>query len=292
MKKILVLVIKRALDSYRVNRIIEEAKKLDCQVDLLCSSKAKILADGIYSNDIKINFNDYGLVYSIGNDEKHQYILTLANYNSSVRIWPDDLLMNDKFVEGIFLSSIDVPIPKTALLLNMKETTIKKTAGEVGGYPCVIKKVTGSEGKYVFLANSDEEVLSFLENLPHPSIVGRKNIIFQEYIKESKGSDFRVFCVGNEILGAIKRTSQNDDFRANISLGGKAEQMQVTKGMRNYSEKIIRGGKFLFLGIDFIKSNEGYRVIELNDSADFSGFEKATGINVAGKIIDKFLEKK
>ncbi len=291
MKKFLILVIERAIKSYRVERLIEEIEKRGHEVDLLCSSHANILISGVYSKK-KIDLDNYDFIYSIGNDDKHQYITTLAGYNSDAKIWPDDLSLNDKFVEGVFLSSINVPTPRTALLTNKKEESIERATKEVGGFPCVIKKVTGSEGKYVGLVNSSKEAFGFLKKLPHPSVTGKKNIIFQQYIKEAKGSDFRVYCVGNEILGAIKRTSQSDDFRANISLGGQAEQVEVNEDMEKYSRKIIKDGRFLLVGIDFIKSNEGYLVIEINNSADFKGFEKATGINVAGKIIDKFLEEK
>jgi len=290
MKKFLILAIKRAIGSYRVERLLEEIEKRGHRVDLICSSDSRILTDGVYVKNEKVDLNEYDFIYSIGNDDKHQYISTLAKYNSKARVWPDDLLMTDKFVGGVFLDSIDVPTPKTAILIDKKRETIEKNADEVGGFPCVIKKVTGSEGIYVSLVNSIEEVYDFLKQLPHPSVTGRKNIIFQKYIEESRGADFRVYCVGSEILGAIKRVSQGDDFRANISLGGRAEPVKIENEMEEYSKAIINTGNFLLVGIDFIKSDDGYLVVEINDSADFKGFEKATGIDVAGKIVDEFLK--
>lgn len=290
MKKFLILVIEAAVDSHRVKRLIEEIEKRNHKVDLLCSTYAKILTDRVYSDGKEVNFKDYDFVYSVGNDDKHQYISTIARYNSEAKIWPDDLSINDKFVEAVFLNSVEVATPKTILLTKRKNGRLEEAVKEIGGFPCVIKKVTGSEGKYVALADSVEKVNSFIDRLPHPSIIGRKNVILQEYIEESKGTDFRVYCVGREILGAIKRKSQGDDFRANVSLGGQAEKVELSDEMVEYSRKIIKDNKFLLVGIDFIESKRGYLVVELNDSADFKGFERATGIDVAGKIVEEFLK--
>jgi RimK family alpha-L-glutamate ligase len=291
MKNFLLVVIKQSLDSYRVRRLKEEIEKRGHRVHFLCSSEAMIFSDKIYYKDKEIRGNDYDFIYSIGNDEKNKYILYFFKNNSKAKIWPDDLDLDDKFNEGVFLSSLGVATPKTILMNNKNNENIERLSIEIGGFPFVIKKVSGSEGKYVSLVKSKEDVLNFIKKLPHPSITGKKNIIFQEYLKNSKGTDFRVFCVGDKILGAIKRTSQNGDFRANISLGGKAEKFDLNPEMLDYSEKIIKNGKFLLVGIDFIKNNDKYLVIEINNSANFEGFEKSTGIDVAGKIVDEFLKK-
>jgi len=290
MKNFLLVVIKQSIDSHRVKRLIEEIKKRNHNVELLCSSEAVIFTDEIQYKNKKIKANDYDFIYSIGNDEKNKYILYFFKNNSKARICPSNFNLDDKFNEGIFLSAIQVPTPKTILLNNQKIETIKNVSSKMEGFPLIIKKVSGSEGKYVSLVNSSEETLNFLEKLPHPSISGKKNIIFQEYIKKSKGTDFRVFCVGKEILGVIKRTSRNGDFRANISLGGRAEKFDLNPAMKKYSKKIIESRNFLLVGIDFIKNNNNYLVIEINNSANFQSFEKTTGINVAGKIVDEFLK--
>lgn len=111
----------------------------------------------------------------------------------------------------------------------------------------------------------------------------------QEFIKESAGSDFRALCLNGEVLGMIRRTSQDGNFKANISLGGKAEIVELDRDVKKMAEKIIKEGKIFYAGIDFIKSDRGYLAIEINTSAQFKGFEGATGINVAGKIAKELL---
>lgn len=288
----LIIVEKSEEKQYRTLRILEEAEKIGCQVDLINSNEMRFLTNKVFIGSAEIDFSQYDAIYSIGNSDRHHYFIMLASVRTNARIWPSDkhLLMNDKFFEGIFLDNLGIRTPKTILLTSKDEEEINELVQEIGGFPCVVKKVTGSEGRYVCLVHSFDEIYKFLERLPHPSISGKKGILLQEYIEESKGTDFRTYCVDDEILGAIKRTSQSDDFRANVSLGGIAEKVELTDEMKEFSEKIMKKGEFLFAGIDFIMSDEGLVAIEINTSADFKGFEKASGINVAEKIIKKFLE--
>ncbi len=292
MKKMLVIVEKTEVQKYRTKRIQEEAEKRGCEVDLVVSNNITFFANRVVNAGREIDFSEYDAIYSIGNGDRHHYLLLFASLRCEAKIWPstEHFWMNDKFFEGMFFESLDIRFPKTILLTSQKKESVDKVAEELGGYPCIIKKVTGSEGIYVGLVHSHDEVCAFLEKLPHPSITGKKSIILQQYIAESRGTDFRVYCVGKEILGAIKRTSASDDFRANVSLGGKAESVELSDDMIKFSKKIMQKGNLLFAGIDYIMSDDGLMVVEVNTSADFRGFELATGINVAGKIIDQFLK--
>jgi RimK family alpha-L-glutamate ligase len=289
-RKILLIAEKGEMERYRTKRIIEEAEKAGCVIDLICSNETSILVSEAIFEGKAIDFKSYDVVYSLGNTFYHHYLLLLAE-SFGVFTWPNakHLNLSDKFAEGIFFQSINIPIPRTILLSSKDEIRISKLVEKVGGFPCVLKKVTGSEGRYVDLANSSREVLDFVGRMPQ-GITGKKNILIQEYIAESKGTDFRVYCVGNEILGAIKRQSEKD-FRANISLGGTAQKIELEEPLIEYSKKIMEKGELEFAGIDFIKSNKGYLAIEINTSADFQGFEKVTGVNVAGKIIDKLINQ-
>ncbi|HHX58724.1 MAG TPA: RimK family alpha-L-glutamate ligase [Candidatus Moranbacteria bacterium] len=285
MKKILLIAERGEIDRYRTKRFTEEAVKIGWSIDLICSNDVLILVDRILSDGSEIEISDYQLVFSIGNGYYHHYLLFLAD-RLGIFTWPrvEHFNLSDKFFEGIFLNSINIPTPKTILLSSKDEIRVKDLVGEVGGFPCVIKKVTGSEGRYVDLVGSVEEVFSFVESMPR-GITGKKNILLQEYIQESRGTDFRVYCVGDNVLGAIKRTASDDNFKANISQGGTARQFKLTEEMIDYSKKIMKEGRLLFAGIDFIKSKKGYLVVEINTSADFKGFESATGINVAKEVV-------
>ena len=166
---------------------------------------------------------------------------------------------------------------------------------EVGGFPCIIKKNVSTTGKFVEIVRSEEEVVEFIKSafdqakenvLP----VNRLRFLLQEFIQESAGTDYRVLCVGDKILGAIKREAQ-EGFKSNVSLGGKATQVEVDEKLRDYSRRIMQEGKLFYAGIDFMKRGDDYLAIEVNTSAQFKGFEEATGVNVAKEIINQLLKR-
>ena len=88
----------------------------------------------------------------------------------------------------------------------------------------------------------------------------------------------------------MKRIAKPGEFRSNVHLGGKVEEYKLTE-----QEKVsaIKAAKVLGLsvaGVDLIQSSRGPLVLEVNSSPGLEGIEKASGIDVADKIIE-YLEK-
>ncbi len=288
--------------SHRFIRIEEEAKKRNLNFQPINLYRENFFTDrGLLNSEINeiIKFNKRDAFLSFSNSLESHFLLSFLDSVGAKKAWPSyhSTIFADKFYTNYFFTQNNVTTPKTTLLVDKRE--ISEQAKLVGGFPCVAKNSVGTEGISVRIVNSDKEMLGFIEeeltrrmNLEKIKIPNtRFSFILQEYIKEAKGSDYRVLCLGNEIVGGIKRTSQTDDFRANVSLGGKAEDFEVPKELKKICEKTMKKGKLFYAGLDFIKREDEWVAIEINTSAQFKGFEEATGINVAGKIIDKLLKK-
>ena len=110
------------------------------------------------------------------------------------------------------------------------------------------------------------------------------NIIVQEFISEVKGSDIRAFVVGNKVVAAMKRQAEPGDFRANIHRGGQAKLVKLTDAEREIAVKAAKIMGLRMAGVDLLRSKRGTLVLEINSSPGLDGIEKATGINIAGKI--------
>ncbi|MDH3347992.1 MAG: 30S ribosomal protein S6--L-glutamate ligase [Desulfobulbaceae bacterium] len=155
-----------------------------------------------------------------------------------------------------------------------------------GGTPLVIKLLEGTQGVGVVLAetnNAAESVIEAFRGL-------KQNILVQEFIKEANAQDLRCFVVGGKVIAAMMRTGREGDFRSNIHRGGKAEKIKITPEERSTA---VRAAKIMGLnvaGVDILRSNHGPVVMEVNSSPGLEGIEGASGIDVAGMVIE-FIEK-
>ena len=115
-------------------------------------------------------------------------------------------------------------------------------------------------------------------------------IFSSRFIEESRGSDIRCLVVGDKVVAAMKRQAKEGEFRANVHQGGKALKVKLTPDERALA---IAAAKILGLrvaGVDLIRSDRGPLVLEINSSPGLEGVERASQVNVAGKII-QYIEK-
>ena len=173
-----------------------------------------------------------------------------------------------------------IGLPVTTFAHDPKQT--EEVLKLAGGAPLVVKLLEGTQGIGVVLADSDRSAKSVIEAFRGAGV----NILVQEFIKEAGGTDIRALVVGGKVIAAMQRTGAEDDFRSNLHRGGSAKAIRITPEERATA---IRSAKSLGLnvcGVDMLRSNHGPVVMEVNSSPGLEGVEKATGIDVAGKIID------
>ncbi|NJM85383.1 MAG: 30S ribosomal protein S6--L-glutamate ligase [Leptolyngbyaceae cyanobacterium RM2_2_21] len=156
----------------------------------------------------------------------------------------------------------------------------------VGGAPLVIKLVEGTQGIGVVLAETDQAATSVIEAFRGLDA----NILVQEFIKEAGGMDIRCFVIGDKVIAAMKRQGAPGEFRSNIHRGGSASKIKLTPEERSTAIRAAKAMGLRVAGVDILRSNHGPVVMEVNSSPGLEGIEGATGMDVAGKIIE-FLEK-
>jgi ribosomal protein S6--L-glutamate ligase len=157
---------------------------------------------------------------------------------------------------------------------------------EIGGTPCVIKLLEGTQGRGVILAETTASAKSIIEAFSAANM----NILVQEFIKEARGTDIRALVVGGKVIASMMRHGRIGDFRANLHCGGKAEAATITD---EEARTALRSSEVLGLnvaGVDLLRSNRGPVVIEVNSSPGIEGMERASGADVAGAMIE-FLEQ-
>jgi len=157
---------------------------------------------------------------------------------------------------------------------------------EALGTPVVIKILEGTQGLGVVLAENRSAAKSVIEAFHSLKV----RIIMQEFIAEAKGADIRAFVVDGKVVGAMKRQAKEGEFRSNLHQGGTASVVRLSAEEK---ETALRAAKALGLGVagvDMLQSKRGPLVMEVNSSPGLEGIEKATGKDIAGKII-QYMER-
>ena len=181
------------------------------------------------------------------------------------------------------LATANVGIPRTVLARG--GTHLEALVLQVGGLPAILKMLRGTQGVGVMIAHSFAEVESILGTLWD---LGQE-ILLQEFIAEARGSDLRALVVGERVVGAMRREAKKGEFRANLHRGGAGRSVELDPEV---SALAVRAARVLGLevaGVDMLESRTGHKVLEVNSSPGFEGLEAATGVDVAGAIIDRAL---
>jgi ribosomal protein S6--L-glutamate ligase len=187
----------------------------------------------------------------------------------------------DKLRSLQILAKSDLGVPKTTFAKHPKDDDILPLIQQVGGAPVIIKLLEGTQGLGVVLAETQKAAKSVVE-----AFSGLKaNILIQEFVAESKGCDIRAFVVGGEVVGAMKRTGKEGEFRSNIHRGGKGETIALKKNERSAVIKAASAMGLNVSGVDLIQSNRGSLILEVNSSPGLEGIEKATDVDIADKIV-------
>ncbi len=188
----------------------------------------------------------------------------------------------DKLRSLQLLSKAGVGIPKTVVSRNSAD--IDDLLDKLGGTPVIIKLARGTHGNGVVLAETKKAAKSVLQALYLTNEDGT-NILLQEFVKESAGTDIRAFVVGSRVVASMQRQSLDDDFRSNLHKGGEGSVVKLTEEERKTAIKAAKAMGLNVAGVDMMRSEQGPLVLEVNASPGF-GVEKVTNRNVAGAILD------
>ncbi len=156
----------------------------------------------------------------------------------------------------------------------------------LGGAPVVIKLLEGTQGLGVVLGETENGAKSIIQAFAGLDA----NFLVQEFIKEAEGEDIRCLVIGDRVVAAMLRRGKEGDFRSNLHQGGTAEATRITPTERSIAVAAARAMGLNVCGVDLLRANHGPVVMEVNSSPGFEGIEAATGIDVAGKVIE-FIEK-
>ena len=186
----------------------------------------------------------------------------------------------DKLRSLQILSRHQIGIPKTTFVRDKKD--VMPAIKRVGGAPVIIKLLEGTQGIGVLLAETENSAEAIIEMLQSQ----KQNVLIQKFVAESKGRDIRAFVVGDQVVAAMRRVAQGQEFRSNVHRGGIAEPITLDK---EYRETAVRAAQIMGLriaGVDMLEGTSGPQIMEVNSSPGLEGIEGSTKLDIAGTIID------
>jgi ribosomal protein S6--L-glutamate ligase len=172
-----------------------------------------------------------------------------------------------------------IPVPRTVMAHG--GSRIKALVDEVGGFPCIIKLLKGTQGVGVMLANTLAEAKTMVQTF---WALGQ-DVCLQEFIAESSGRDVRALVVGDKVVGAMRRVAKGQEFRSNIHRGGEGTVLHLDSSQQSVAVRAAKAAGLHMCGVDMLESKDGPKVIELNSSPGFEGLEKATQKDIASEMV-------
>lgn len=194
-------------------------------------------------------------------------------------------LCDDKALTYLELKKRGVNQPKTFIAplvwgnYRWENSPFIKNSLENLSFPIVVKERFGSFGAQVFLVNDFDELLHTVRSF------NNRPFILQEFVKTSVGIDLRVEVIGKVAVASMLRQNL-DDFRANLTNGGKSRMHELTEQEKSLSEQVARILGLDFCGVDLLFCNDGLSVCEVNSNAHFYNLSRTTGVNVAKTLVE------
>lgn len=285
MKKIVVL--SRNPNLYSTRRIVEAGSERGHEMMVLDHLKCNLLMEKnkpqVYHKGQKVD-NVHAVIPRIGASVTF-YGTAVVRHFEMMKVFSTIesgaiLRSRDKLRSLQVLSRAGLGLPKTAFANFTSDPEV--LIESVGGTPVIIKLLEGTQGLGVVLAETMKSASSVIEAFNGL----RERVIIQEFIKEAKGADIRVFVINGKVVGAMKRQGKEGEFRSNLHRGGKAEVVTLSKKESNAAIKAAHAMGLAVAGVDMLQSDRGPLILEVNSSPGLEGIEKATNFDIAGMLIE------
>jgi RimK family alpha-L-glutamate ligase len=182
----------------------------------------------------------------------------------------------DKFWTSVLLEQCGIPTPETVVCQDPEEAfTAFRALGDV-----IVKPLFGSMGLGMVRVSDEEMAYRVFRTIEQI-----RGVYYLQRTIEHDGVDVRVFVIGGKVLGAIERRSPG--WRTNLARGGAARPAVLNEYHRTLAIRSAAAVGAEYAGVDVMTGRDGRSyVLEVNGIPGWKGFQEATGIDVAGELLE------
>ena len=182
----------------------------------------------------------------------------------------------DKFWTSTLLEQCGVPTPETVVCDNPEEAMAAfRALGDV-----IVKPLFGSMGLGMVRVSDEEMAFRVFRTIEQI-----RGVYYLQRTINHAGVDIRAFVIGGRVMGAIERRSTG--WRTNLARGGTARSVVLSEEWSALAVRAAAAAGADYAGVDLLADGDGkVYVLEVNGIPGWKGLQEATGIDVAGRLID------
>jgi len=295
-KKILIFTMSEWQSKFEINRLLDEAQKLGVNAKRVLYKDLTFADEKVFVNGEEINeTNTIGAIFRVAGTVSGKYV---EGRNLFITLLRDKIkcVNAEGYLRwarmgkipqlGVFVKN-EIPIIPTKIFYTKEQLLAQNFT-----YPVISKNSLGYQGKSVRKFDDRKALLKFVKKLDETQL---GMYLWQKCLPTNW--DLRIIVLGGQAIGAMKRTAVGDEFRSNFSLGGEVETWDLSESDKIIAENVAKSCGLDYCGVDIMKDSSASSelansfVLEVNRQCQFQGFEKATGINVARKLIEFLVNK-
>jgi glutathione synthase len=202
------------------------------------------------------------------------------------RIHPSTLVVNDptsvrNSPEKLFVTQFQELMPPTLITYDLDEIrAFRREHGDI-----IVKPIYGNGGAGVFHVKPDDTNLASLIELFRTYL--NEPLMVQRYLPEIRRGDKRIILINGKLAGAVNRVPAQDETRANLHVGGRAEKGELTKRDHEICEALgpaLERAGLILVGIDVI--GDYLTEINVTSPTGVQEIDRFDGSNLSAQVWD------
>lgn len=178
------------------------------------------------------------------------------------------------------LASLGIRVPRT--VLGSEVRSIKELVSQVGGVPVLVRLLRGGDRRAVMVCETMPSLEAALEVL----LGLGQNVLVQPYVRREGDRDVRALVVGERVVCAVRRIPRAGTLSRTLERGAQFESIGISEVLADTAVRAARAMDLQVAAVDILDEEGGPKVFEVNGSPALVALERATGLDLAGTIVD------
>ena len=182
----------------------------------------------------------------------------------------------DKFWTSTLLEQCGIPTPETVVCDDPEEAVAAyRTLGDV-----IVKPLFGSMGLGMVRVSDEEMAFRVFRTIEQI-----RGVYYLQRTVDHDGTDIRAFVLGGRVIAAIERRAAG--WRTNLARGGTARSLALSEQLSALAVRAAAAVGADYAGVDLLTGRDGTTyVLEVNGIPGWRGLQEATGLDIAGRLVD------